>query len=197
MRVLLDNGHGENTPGKRSPDNSILEWKWNREVAVRVERILTRDGIDVQRIVVGNDDVPINQRVKLVNKHCLLLGAKNVLLVSIHINAAGNGSKWLSAHGWSIFVSNNASDSSKKAAECIYDAVDAYGWSMRKPSPNQKYWQGNLGMCRDSKCPAVLVENFFMDNKEDAEFLAKESTKDALAQAIASGIVNYILKAKS
>ena len=26
MKVLIDNGHGENTPGKRSPDGRLREW---------------------------------------------------------------------------------------------------------------------------------------------------------------------------
>lgn len=25
MKILIDNGHGENTPGKRSPDGSLRE----------------------------------------------------------------------------------------------------------------------------------------------------------------------------
>nr|DAT77576.1 MAG TPA: MurNAc-LAA [Caudoviricetes sp.] len=29
-------------------------------------------------------------------------------------------------------------------------------------------------MCRDTKCPAVLTENLFQDNKEDVEFLLSE-----------------------
>lgn len=28
----------------------------------------------------------------------------NVILVSIHVNAAGNGSKWLNATGWSCML---------------------------------------------------------------------------------------------
>lgn len=26
MKILIDNGHGENTPGKRSPDGSLREY---------------------------------------------------------------------------------------------------------------------------------------------------------------------------
>lgn len=31
MKVLIDNGHGENTPGKRSPDGRLREWAYTRE----------------------------------------------------------------------------------------------------------------------------------------------------------------------
>ena len=37
MKVLLDNGHGENTPGKRSPKwsdgSQLFEWEYAREIA--------------------------------------------------------------------------------------------------------------------------------------------------------------------
>ena len=29
--VILDNGHGDETPGKCSPDFSLFEWRWNRD----------------------------------------------------------------------------------------------------------------------------------------------------------------------
>ena len=41
MKILIDNGHGENTPGKRSPKwadgSQLFEWKYTREIARRVE----------------------------------------------------------------------------------------------------------------------------------------------------------------
>ena len=31
MKILIDNGHGENTPGKRSPDGKLREYLYARE----------------------------------------------------------------------------------------------------------------------------------------------------------------------
>ena len=36
MKILLDNGHGENTPGKRSPDGKLREYLYAREIASMV-----------------------------------------------------------------------------------------------------------------------------------------------------------------
>ncbi len=36
MKVLIDNGHGAETPGKRSPDGRLLEYAYTREIAIRV-----------------------------------------------------------------------------------------------------------------------------------------------------------------
>ena len=30
VKVLIDNGHGEETPGKRSPDGKFREYIWTR-----------------------------------------------------------------------------------------------------------------------------------------------------------------------
>ena len=30
--ILLDNGHGENTPGKKSPDGSLKEYAYARDI---------------------------------------------------------------------------------------------------------------------------------------------------------------------
>ena len=34
--ILLDNGHGINTPGKQSPDKSLQEYKYAREIVQKV-----------------------------------------------------------------------------------------------------------------------------------------------------------------
>ena len=35
MKVLIDNGHGAETPGKRSPDGRLREYAYTREIAIR------------------------------------------------------------------------------------------------------------------------------------------------------------------
>lgn len=36
MKILIDNGHGVETPGKRSPDGRLKEYAYTREIANRV-----------------------------------------------------------------------------------------------------------------------------------------------------------------
>lgn len=47
MIIFIDNGHGINTAGKRSPDGRIFEYKFNREIASRVVADLRDRGFDV------------------------------------------------------------------------------------------------------------------------------------------------------
>ncbi len=35
MKVLIDNGHGSDTPGKRSPNGRLREYAYTREIADR------------------------------------------------------------------------------------------------------------------------------------------------------------------
>lgn len=112
MKVLIDNGHGENTPGKRSPDGRLREWAYTRKIADRVITELRTKGIDAERIVKEMVDIPLSVRCRRANTIYRESGG-NAILVSIHCNAAGVGSDWLPAHGWSVFISDNASTNSK------------------------------------------------------------------------------------
>lgn len=189
--ILIDNGHGINTRGKCSPDRSLYEWMWNRQVALLVLDELKKRGIDSRLIVTEQQDISLSERCKRVNRIAKQVGAANCISVSIHVNAAGGDGKWHDARGWSVFVSNNASSKSRSLAELMYDAATEIGVKTRKPSAKQKYWVQNLAMCRDTICPAVLVENCFMDNKEDCAFLKSDEGKQKCAEIMCNGILRY------
>ena len=70
MVVLIDNGHGIDTAGKRSPDGRFREYLWNRQVAAMVVEFLTAEGIDARLVVPETDDVALSTRVRRVNKVC-------------------------------------------------------------------------------------------------------------------------------
>ena len=44
LTVILDNGHGVNTPGKCSPDRSLLEYRWTREMVDLIIKELSKLG---------------------------------------------------------------------------------------------------------------------------------------------------------
>ena len=66
MKILIDNGHGKETPGKRSPDGRLKEYAYTREIADRVVTGLQNEGIDAMRIVPEENDVTLSERVKRV-----------------------------------------------------------------------------------------------------------------------------------
>ena len=194
MKVLIDPGHGIDTPGKRSPDGLFLEYLWNRQVADMLLERLVSMGIDASLVVTETNDVTLRNRVNRVNTICNKVGASNVLLVSIHANAAGNGSSWQNAKGWSCYTSKGKTKSDQ-VAECLYEAFEEEfpDRKIRKDlSDGDKDWEENFYVLEKSRCPAVLLENFFYDNKEECAFLLKEETKRRIASAAAIGIAKYV-----
>ena len=194
MKVLIDNGHGENTPGKRSPDGVFREYKYVREIAEEIERELCSRGYDAERIVKEAVDVPLSERSRRTNEICGRLGASNVILVSIHCNAAGNGVEWMKATGWSAYTSKGKTNSDK-LADYIYRSAEKCfpDKKIRKDySDGDADWEEGFYILNKTKCPAVLTENFFMDNKEDVSYLLSLEGRRAIVRTHVEGIINYI-----
>ena len=103
MKILIDNGHGIQTKGKRSPDGRLIEYAYTRELARQIVATLKSRGYDSELLVPEDDDIPLSERVRRVNEICLTYepswpaptGHPNVILISLHLNAAGDGSKWM------------------------------------------------------------------------------------------------------
>ena len=192
VKVLIDNGHGENTPGKCSPDKRLREYAYAREIARRVEKCLKCKGYDAQRIVEEETDIPLSVRCKRVNDICKQVGTKNVLLVSIHNNAAGADGKWHEARGFSAHVGLNASSKSKMLAQYLWNEAIQQGLKGNRSVPAAPYIAQDLAICRDTACPAVLTENLFQDNKEDVDFLLSEEGKERVTATHVNAIVEFI-----
>lgn len=191
MKVLIDNGHGADTPGKRSPDGRLREYAYAREIADRVVDALAAEGIDPLRIVPEEEDVKLGERVRRANAHYTKSG-RQAILVSIHCNAAGDGSAWMNASGWSVFADTTASQNSKRLATALAKAAIGKGVKVRRYSPTQAYWLQDLYICKHTHCPAVLVENFFQDNRADVDFLLSEEGKQCVTDIMVEGIKNYL-----
>ena len=196
MKILIDNGHGENTPGKRSPDGVFREYKYVREIAEAVERELRAKGYDAERIVRENVDVPLSERTRRVNEVCGRFGTSKVVLVSIHCNAAGNGTDWMNASGWSAYTSKGKTKSDA-LAELMYEEAERNfaGRKIRKDySDGDADWEEGFYILKKTKCPAVLTENFFMDNKQDFSYLLSLEGRNQIVKTHVDAIVKYVGK---
>ena len=192
MIILIDNGHGYNTPGKCSPDGKFKEWKKNRDLARDIVMELKDDGYDARLIVTEENDISLSERVQRVNYICRKEGTSNVILVSIHSNAAGSDGKWHSARGFSAHVSLNASDKSKRLAKFLWQRAIEYGLKGNRCVPQEMFIAQNLYILRHTVCPAVLTENLFYDNQEDLEMLQSQQGHDKIVLAHLRAIRDYI-----
>ena len=194
MKIFIDNGHGLMTAGKRSPDGQFREPFYNREIARRVVSNLRDRGLDAELLVPEDDDISLAERVRRINAACFLLGKQNVILVSIHVNAAGNGSKWLNATGWSVYTCKGQT-ASDMLAECLCQAAikNFPGRRIRTDmSDGDMDWEEGFYILRKSLCVAVLTENFFMDSRSDLEYLQSRAGKQAIIDTHVEGIAEYL-----
>lgn len=192
---MIDNGHGENTPGKRSPDGILREYKYVREIAEEIERELSAKGYDVERIVKESVDIPLAERARRVNEVCGRMGASNVVLVSVHCNAAGNGD-WKNARGWCAFTSRGKTKSDEFATMLYEEAGHNFtGQTIRKDfSDGDPDWEDGFYILRKTKCPAVLTENFFMDNKQDVSYLLSLEGRTQIVKTHVDALIKYVSK---
>ena len=217
MKILIDNGHGIQTKGKRSPDGKLLEYAYTRELARQIVKILQSRDYDAELLVPEDDDIPLSERVRRVNEICLTYEPScpshrhgrlrpaiyssspapigdlmpNVILISLHINAAGDGTKWMNATGWSCYTCKGQTESDR-LADCLYKAAEQILKNQvirtdyaRDGDPD---WEENFYILRHSLCPAVLVEQFFMDNKKDLAYLISDEGKRNLIDVIVVGL---------
>ena len=194
--VIIDNGHGKNTPGKCAPDKSLFEWQWTREIASMLcMRLYGISTIQTVILVPEEHDVSLKERVRRVNTivHDAKIAGKEVLIISIHINAAGHGT-WKTASGWSVWVANNASEKSKLFAQIAYSEALSLHLNGNRVVPKEQYWSSNFYILKNTLCPAVLTENMFMDNQEDVQFLNSEKGKEMIVKLHYNAILKYIEK---
>ena len=195
MKILIDNGHGSNTAGKHSPDKRLMEWKYTREIATALLARLKDAGFDAERIVTEDTDICLQERVRRVNAVCKKYGAGNVVLVSIHNNAAGGGGgKWKTATGWSGWVYTKASARSRMLAQLLYVEAEKRGLKGNRCVPKEKYWTANFYILKYTACPAVLTENLFQDNRQEVDFLLSPEGREQIISLHFDALKAYTAK---
>ena len=208
MVILIDAGHGYQTLGKSSPilDESIKigdefidkgrfkEWKYNRIVSDDIVTKLKSMGYDARLVTPEDDDASLAERIRRVNTICNKEGAENVLLVSVHSNAVGDGTKWMNGFGWEAYTTRGKTISDK-LADFLYKRADnnIKGRKIREDwSDGDRDKEADFYIIKKAKCAAVLTENFFYDNKDDLRYLTSEEGVHAVVRLHIEGIIDFI-----
>ena len=199
MKILIDNGHGRETPGKCSPDGRFREFEYNRLIARAVVLHLQYRDYDAALLVPESIDIPLPERVKRVNAYCDEHGADQVCVVSIHVNAAGSDGKWHSATGWSCY-SSRGQTTGDKLADAQYAAAERQldGHNIRKDfSDGDADLESDFYLLKHTHCAAVLSENGFMDSALSLRYLESDEGKIAICNLHVEGIINYVEQLKN
>lgn len=195
--LLIDNGHGKNTPGKCSPildgEGRLLEWEFTRKVAKRCLELAPQYGLNVVILVPEDKDIPLGTRAARANAYIKAHPKERCIFLSIHGNAAGNGN-WMSARGWEAWTTVGKTNSDR-LAECLYNAARTIlpeGTKIRTDkSDGDQDREKNFTVIFKTNCPAVLTENLFYDNKEDCKYMLSEAGIESIAKVHLAGAVNY------
>ncbi|MFD2444686.1 N-acetylmuramoyl-L-alanine amidase [Bacillus sp. CGMCC 1.16607] len=176
MKIMLDAGHGYNTPGKRSPDG-LKEYEFTRAVANYAKKLLdTYRNVTVYFSHSDDRDVPLKERTDLANR-------LNVdLFVSIHANAFG--SAWNNASGIETYVYVTKPPLATALAQKIQRNLIT-----STQLKNRGVKTADFHVLRETKMDAVLVECGFYTNPEEIKLIRSEDYRKKCADAIVKGIV--------
>lgn len=193
-KILLVPAHHKTTPGKRSPDERILEYAYSRELIEDIIERLKGMGYDaINPIPETEKELSLGEQCRIVNKiydEC----SGDCFCITPHLNAAGNGSKWMNARGWSAFIYRGAGEKTKELARSLTKAAENEGLKIRYEYPEVPYWTSGFYICKNTKPSTVLTENLFQDNLDDVEFLLSPQGKEAIVNLHVAGILEYLNK---
>lgn len=200
VHVLLDNGHGVDTAGKRSPKlpdgRQLREYKWAREVVKIIADMLKKEGIPCTVLVPETSDISLGERCRRANAIAKTSKIPTVYL-SIHNNAAGKGDVWKEAYGWSAYTSRGKTKADS-LADCLYEAameIFQKETKCRKDfSDGDSDQEADFYVLKHTSMPAVLTENFFMDCRKECEWLLTDEAKEMCARVQVEGVKKYIKK---
>ena len=195
-KIILDAGHGINTAGKRSPDGRFREYKFNRIIVNAVAEHLRLRGYDVEILTPEETDVPLQERVDRANRMSCQIGQpiQSVIIVSIHANAAGNGSQWMKARGWCAYT-RKGHTLSDELATCLYKAARKHLTDQRIRTDYTDCdpdFEAQFYLLQNTYAAAVLTENLFYDNPDDLAFLESIEGQKAIVALHVEGIVDYL-----
>lgn len=187
--VILDPGHGINTIGKRSPiwpdGTQLQEFEFNRDICRRVKSYLDHLKIPCIILVHEIEDVSLPERVRRAND--IYKQFPDAFVVSVHANAGGGT-------GWEIFTSKGHTESDKIATQFYEVAKTTFVQrrmrvDFQDGDPDK---EAQFYILRHTKCPAILTENFFMDNQKDCKYIMSELGRQEISNMHVNSIVKYI-----
>lgn len=194
--ILLDNGHGFDTPGKCSPvwpdGTQLREWAYTRRVVKAVQERLLEQGVNVRIITPEDQDVPLKMRVDRINSIAKIHGASSCLLISVHLNASKETNQ---ARGWEIHTSKGTTASDRYADVFWDEANKKIGRTSRMRgdySDGDRDWDSNFYILSKSICPALLTENLFMNHEDDCRFLMSEKGFQSIVDIHVDAIRNIL-----
>jgi|SRR5699024_2085757 len=176
-RIFIDPGHGGSDVGASA--NGLLEKDLTLDIALRTRDILNKQyGSHTLKLSrTGDVTKSLSARTNEANNW----GAN--FFISIHINS-GKGTGFES-YTWDGYYPEK--ERTNAIRNTIHDeVVKATGFTDRGKK------ESNFHVVRETKAPAILTENGFIDREKDANKLKNDDFLDQIAQGHADGIARAL-----
>mgnify|MGYP000392137713 CR=1 FL=1 len=206
--IVLDPGHDVRTAGKRSPDETLLEYRFNQEVVDRVLKLFKESRYKNITVLstksMTDQDVPLNQRCKFSND------SKADLFISVHANAFNPvvertdpktgtayrlySNEWNHACGFEVYYRSPAG---LKVAQICHQAYKEEIFQKFKiPDRGIKKTSGFYILNRTA-APAILIEFAFYTNKRECDLMKTDEFKNACVKVLEKTIIGFCRTAHS
>jgi N-acetylmuramoyl-L-alanine amidase len=172
--VVVDAGHGGKDPGTMV--GGAYEKNIDLQVARKVAALLAQQRISVTMTRDRDEFIELEERANIANR------CDADLFVSIHSDSAPDHS----ISGFTVYVAGDASRDSYKAAQAVSAAMS------RTESHTRGIREAEYKVLVQTRCPAILVELGYLSNFADSRHLQDSAFQTRLAQAIASGVLDYL-----
>jgi N-acetylmuramoyl-L-alanine amidase len=196
MVVVIDPGHGGLDDGTRGLQG-LVEKDVALDISNRLDGVLHNHGIPTLMTRTNDRYVALSERVAMADK------TGPHVLVSIHLNSKhGSG-----ANGFEIYYADN-----KEPAASQWLRAGLFPAEAPQPDPDGRFFAdtvrqaldprvatldrgvrpGHLYVLRHTSGPAILIEAGFIDSPIDAGLLSDNAHRQALATAIANGVMRFM-----
>lgn len=186
LTIILDPAHGAETPGKRSPDGKVREFKWSRDRIRELKSALELAGFEV--FLTNNTDTEIGLSKRAANANSI--NKPNRILLSLHSNASGNG-EWSQARGYSVYTTKGRTNSDKVAEQILKDFQKNFPELKGRfdKSDGDLDIEENFTVIYKTAFPSVLIEWLFQDNKQDAELLQNPEYNKRFVDSLVESLI--------
>jgi N-acetylmuramoyl-L-alanine amidase len=177
-KIFLDKGHGGSDPGAVA--NGLQEKTLTHQIVEYAVNHLFENytGFELRVSRAGDQTLTLSQRAKMANDW----GAD--VFVSVHINA-GKGT------GFESYIYNGGVSSQTVALQNVLHGEILSAMRQFGNIIDRSKKRANYAVLRETKMPAVLTENLFIDS-DDAKYLKNEAFLKAVGEAHARGIAKFL-----
>lgn len=184
---ILDNGHGEDTKGKRSPEyapnKQLKEGDFNRIIVNKLYKRLKEEGVNSSILVPEKTDIDIEERFKRIDKE---KDTKPRIYLAVHANSIPSpNNRWSPVNGIEVYYRKQDNSSKEIANTFINSLVESTGANNRGIKTANFYLLENSNSI---DIPAILIESGFLTNKEELQKLLSDNYQDKIVEGLLNAI---------